>query len=56
MTLAFAGRNSNRSQHAALLQNGMVKLMAEGASDDAHSYFAHPFAWAPFVVTGAGAP
>ena len=52
MTLAFAGSKSD-SQHAALLQNGMAKLMAEGASDDAHTYFVHPFAWASFVVIGA---
>ena len=56
MTLAIAAYNSNRAQQAALLQNGMVKLMAEGTSDDAHPYFAHPFAWASFVVIGAGAP
>lgn len=54
MTLAFNDNKSDRAQHAALLQNGMVKLMAEGASDDAHSYFSHPFAWASFVVIGAG--
>ena len=56
MTYAFAGNKSDRAQHAALLQNGMVKLIAQGASDDAHAYFAHPFAWASFVVIGAGAP
>lgn len=55
MTLTFSGNKSDRAHHAALLQNGMVKLMAEGASDDAHAYFAHPFAWASFVVIGAGA-
>ena len=55
MMLAFTDYKSNEAQHAALLQNGMVKLIAEGASDNAHAYFAHPFAWAPFVVIGAGA-
>jgi hypothetical protein len=34
----------------------MLKLMTAGEPDSAHSYYAHPFAWAPFIVVGEGGP
>ena len=32
----------------------MLKLMTAGETDPGHAYFAHPFAWAPFIVVGEG--
>ena len=55
MTFTFAGGKPDGAEHAASLRNGMAKLIQEGASDDAHTYFAHPFSWASFVVVGEGA-
>jgi hypothetical protein len=34
----------------------MLKLMDAARADPAHAYFAHPFAWAPFIVVGEGGP
>jgi hypothetical protein len=28
--------------------------MDTSRTDPAHAYFAHPFAWAPFIVVGEG--
>jgi hypothetical protein len=28
--------------------------MTTGEIDSGHAYFAHPFAWAPFIVVGEG--
>ena len=39
---------------AAALHDAMLKLMAIGETDSGHAYFAHPFAWAPFIVVGEG--
>jgi hypothetical protein len=32
----------------------MLKLLDVPRTDPAHPYFAHPFAWAPFIVVGEG--
>jgi CHAT domain-containing protein len=50
--LSSYAANGNVSR-ADALRNGMLKLMAEDARGD-HAYFAHPFAWAPFMVVGEG--
>ena len=34
----------------------MLKLMTAGETDPGHAYFAHPFARAPFILVGEGAP
>jgi CHAT domain-containing protein len=39
---------------AAALHDAMLKLMDVPRIDPAHAYFAHPFAWAPFIVVGEG--
>jgi CHAT domain-containing protein len=39
---------------AAALHDAMFKLMDTSRTDPAHAYFAHPFAWAPFIVVGEG--
>jgi CHAT domain-containing protein len=39
---------------AAALRDAMLKLMDASRTDPAHAYFAHPFAWAPFIVVGEG--
>jgi CHAT domain-containing protein len=39
---------------AEALHNAMLKLMSTGATDPDRAYFAHPFAWAPFIVVGEG--
>jgi CHAT domain-containing protein/tetratricopeptide (TPR) repeat protein len=39
---------------AAALHDAMLKLMEMPRTDAAPAYFAHPFAWAPFIVVGEG--
>jgi CHAT domain-containing protein len=41
---------------ARSLHDAMLKLMTAGETDPDHAYFAHPFAWAPFIVVGEGGP
>jgi len=52
--LATYGTRSGVSP-AEALQMGMRKLMSEQAIRE-HPYFAHPFAWASFMVVGEGVP
>jgi CHAT domain-containing protein/tetratricopeptide (TPR) repeat protein len=55
MTAVFTayGSGSGVSRSTAL-QGAMLKLMDAPRTDPTHAYFAHPFAWAPFVVVGEG--
>jgi CHAT domain-containing protein len=46
------GRKNDASR-AAALHDAMLKLMTS-ETDPGHTYFAHPFAWAPFIVVGEG--
>lgn len=39
---------------AKSLQTGMLALMSQATKDSAHAYFAHPYAWAPFMLVGDG--
>jgi CHAT domain-containing protein len=57
MTYLFTayGKGTDASR-AAALHNAMLKLMTAGETDSSHAYFAHPFAWAPFIVVGEGGP
>lgn len=52
MTEVFSlfGTDSSLSKSRAL-QQGMLAVMARGNSD-AHAYFSHPYAWAPFFLVG----
>jgi CHAT domain-containing protein len=52
--LGFYSEHRSASRSDAL-KNGMQKLMAQDANGD-HTYFAHPFAWAPFFIAGEGGP
>lgn len=36
------------------LQAGMLALLNQAAKDPTHAYFAHPYAWAPFMLVGDG--
>ena len=36
------------------LQAGMLALLTQAAKDPKHAYFAHPYAWAPFMLVGDG--
>ena len=47
------GKGTNVSR-ASALHDAMLKLMTVGETDPAHARFAHPFAWAPFIVVGEG--
>lgn len=40
---------------ADALQHAMLQLITTEAHGS-HAYFAHPFAWAPFIVVGEGGP
>jgi CHAT domain-containing protein len=57
MTDLFAAYgNGTDVSRAAALHDAMLKLMNVPRTDPAHAYFAHPFAWAPFIVVGEGGP
>jgi CHAT domain-containing protein/Flp pilus assembly protein TadD len=49
------GKGADASR-ATALHDAMLKLMNVPRTDQAHAYFAHPFAWAPFIVVGEGGP
>jgi CHAT domain-containing protein len=53
MTAVFTayGRGTDVSR-AASLHDAMLKLIDMPRTDPARAYFAHPFAWAPFIVVG----
>ena len=55
MTAVFTayGHGTDVSR-ASALHDAMLKLMETPRTDPAHAYFAHPFAWAPFIVVGEG--
>lgn len=36
------------------LQAGMLALLTQATKDPTHAYFAHPYAWAPFMLVGDG--
>jgi CHAT domain-containing protein len=57
MTYLFTayGKGTDASR-AGSLHDAMLKLMTTGETDLGHAYFAHPFAWAPFIVVGEGGP
>jgi CHAT domain-containing protein len=44
----------NDLSRASSLHDAMLKLMTTGETDSGRAYFAHPFAWAPFIVVGEG--
>jgi CHAT domain-containing protein len=44
-----------QTSRAYALRTGMRKLMTEEARGE-YSYFAHPYAWAPFFIVGEGGP
>ncbi len=52
MTEVFTlfGKDSSLIKSRAL-QQGMLAVMAQGNSE-AHAYFSHPYAWAPFFLVG----
>ena len=55
MTLLFTAYGHGVGvSRAAALHDAMLKLMDAARTDPAHAYFAHPFAWAPFIVVGEG--
>ena len=55
MTAVFTayGRGAGVSR-ATALHDAMLKLIEVPRTDPAHAYFAHPYAWAPFIVVGEG--
>ena len=57
MTSVFTAYGHNaKVSRAVALRDAMLSLMDMPRTDAAHTYFAHPFAWAPFVVVGEGGP
>jgi len=55
MTAVFtAYAHGSKVSRAAALHEAMLKLMTAGETESGHAYFAHPFAWAPFIVVGEG--
>ena len=57
MTAVFtAYAHGSRVSRAAALHDAMLKLMITGETDSDHAYFAHPFAWALFIIVGEGGP
>ena len=39
---------------AKALREGMLALLSRAAKEPDHRYFAHPYAWAPFMLVGDG--
>ncbi len=55
MTAVFTAYGSSGGvSRSTALQGAMLKLMDMPRTDPTHAYFAHPFAWASFVVVGEG--
>ena len=55
MTEIFRRYGSSTSvAPAKALQAGMLALLKQAATDSTHAYFAHPYAWAPFLLVGDG--
>lgn len=55
MTEIFQGYASNLSKApSSALQSGMQALMTRALKSPEDRYFAHPYAWAPFMVVGDG--
>jgi len=55
MTALFTAYGQGaKVSRAAALHDAMLKLVDLSRTDPAHTYFAHPFAWAPFIVVGEG--
>jgi CHAT domain-containing protein len=55
MTAVFtAYGHGAKVSRATALHDAMLKLIDVSRTDPAHAYFAHPFAWAPFIVVGEG--
>jgi len=51
MTAALASYAKNKSlSHGETLRRAMVEVMHNTKGQ--HAYFAHPFAWAPFIIVG----
>ena len=51
MTAALVSYAKNKSlSHGETLRRAMLGMMKKNSKQ--HAYFAHPFAWAPFVVVG----
>lgn len=46
--------NGSSITPAKALQNGMLALLTQATKDPSHAYFAHPYAWAPFMLVGDG--
>jgi CHAT domain-containing protein len=56
MTSVLGFYAADRSiSRAEALRSGMHKLMTQDSKGE-RAYFAHPFAWAPFMVVGEGGP
>jgi CHAT domain-containing protein len=55
MTYLFTAYSKGTNvSRAAALHDAMLKLMTTGDTNSGHAYFAHPFAWAPFIAVGEG--
>lgn len=55
MTEMFRRYGSSPSMAPAkALQTGMLALLNQAAKEPTHAYFAHPYAWAPFMLVGDG--